>query len=98
MLLSPSSATTTFPFERTATPNGVLKPLLEPYVLPASVVTTPPGYVISLMRLKLWSPTTTLPFERTATPTGYLKLAAVPVPSVKVVLPLPASVVTTPPG
>ena len=70
--------------------------------LPASVVTTPEfgwyvDVVINRIRLLFWSTTTILPSRSTATPNGALKRAAAPVPSAKPP-PLPANVVTTPPG
>ena len=72
------SATTMAPLEGiTATPKGKLKPAAAPVPssdevpLPASVVTPPPGYVTSLMRLLPESPTTLTPLEGiTAMPNG----------------------------
>ena len=50
------------------------------------------------MRWLLWSATMTLPLLSTATPEGYENEAPAPVPSANAYDPLPASVVTTPPG
>ncbi len=50
------------------------------------------------MRLLTLSAIKMLPLASMATPTGQLKIAAVPVPSAKAPAPLPARVVTTPPG
>ena len=78
----------------TATPVGPEMPSDNP----ASVATTPEG-VTKRIRLFAVSATTITPSEgTTATPLGELKLADVPAPSAKAASPLPASVVTTPPG
>ena len=104
-LLKASHTTMTLLEGITAIPCGLLKLAAEPVPsakaalpLPASVVTTPRG-VTSRMRLFHVSATTMMPLEgSTTTPFGPLNLAAAPVPSAKVALPLPASVVTTPRG
>jgi hypothetical protein len=74
----------------TATPRGFKKlaavptPSADPgFPLPASVLTMPPGYVTSRIRLLFVSATTTIVFgeEKTATQIGLKKLAEVPTPS-----------------
>ena len=99
------SATTISPLKGiTATPDGLLKlaavPVPSAYpppLFPVSVVTTPEVGFTSRMRLLPSSATTIRPLEGiTASPAKLLKLAAVPVPSAKELLPLPASVVTAP--
>ena len=65
--------------------------------LPANVVTTPPAAILR-MRLFPESPMKTFPAVSTATPRGALKEAPVPVPSANAADPLPARVLTTPPG
>ena len=99
---APSSATTITLLDGiTATPLMPLKLAAVPRPsanverpLPASVVTMPRG-VMSRMRLLPRSLTTITPLDCiTATPCGPAKLAAVPAPSAKALVPLPASVVT----
>ncbi len=99
-----SSATITWSFASTAKPVNPRKDALVPTPslnelnpLPASVLTTPSGVTLRTRRL-LPSPTSTLPLASTATLDGELKEASVPVPSANAPTPLPASVVTTPPG
>jgi hypothetical protein len=94
----------TLPLLSTATPEGRLNEAPAPVPsanvadpLPASVVTTPPGATLR-MRWLSQSATMTLPLLSTATPKGLLNEAPAPVPSVNAYDPLPASVVTTPPG
>ena len=65
--------------------------------LPANVVTTPPAAILR-MRLFPVSEMKTFPAVSTATPRGKLKAAFVPVPSANAADPLPAKVLTTPPG
>ena len=72
-------------------------PSAKPFSLPATVVTTPPGVNLR-MRLLYQSAKKTLPMESTATPQGPHSDAPVPVPSANAAEPLPASVLTTPPG
>ena len=105
MRLLVESATTIAPSDGiTATPAGHPKladvpvPSAKAWVpLPARVLTTPLGET-TRMRLLSRSETTKAPLEgMTATPRGYLKLAAVPVPSAKAALPLPANVLAAPP-
>ena len=98
------SATNTFPLASTVTPIGALNCAAAPVSstqpaspLPASVVTTPAD-VTFRMRLLLWSATKIFPLASTVTPVGALNCAAAPVPSANPAVPLPASVVTTPPG
>ena len=100
------SSTYRLPLPSTAMPDGPLKSALAPVPsvlpardgVPASVVTTPAG-VISRMVLPFSSQTKRLPFASIVIPSGTLNRAAVPVPSVLPELPpLPAMVVTTPPG
>ena len=95
------------PLGRTSTPEGWLKRAVTPApsanpnaLLPAIVVTTPPGKVTSLKQLSSASVTTTAALDGTkATPRGVWKLAEVPIPSSGgVPAPPPASVVTTAPG
>jgi hypothetical protein len=65
--------------------------------LPTKVVTTPLGVTLRMRRLTV-SATTTVPLASTATSLGREKEAPVPVPSANASAPLPASVLTTPPG
>ena len=93
--------------ETIATPLGDAKSALVPMPSakfaaapppPASVETSPRG-VISLTALLSRSATTMTALERMmARPRGLEKDAAVPVPSTKAAIPLPASVETTPSG
>ncbi len=95
------SATITLPPASTATPimppNKASAPVpsAKPNTLPASVLTTPPGVTL---RIRMLAPTITLPLASTATPLGSENEAPLPTPLVDVRIPLPASVVTTPPG
>ena len=98
------SATNTFPPASTATPLGLLKEAAVPlpsanvaFPLPANVLTKPSD-VIFLMRLLPWSATYKLPAESKATPWGLPNFAAVGRPSAYPYAPLPAKVLTTPPG
>jgi hypothetical protein len=104
MRLFPESATYTIPLASTATPEGLKKEAATPAPsanaptpLPASVLTTPPG-VTARTRWLFVSATNKVPPEPTATPEGEKKEAPVPVPSANAGDPLPASVLTTPPG
>lgn len=66
-------------------------------VLPANVLTNLPGEIA----LTMWLPesaTNTVPVGDTATPLRVLKLASVPCPLANLLTPLPASVLTSPPG
>jgi hypothetical protein len=105
-----ASATTALPLASTATPAGLLNCALVPAPLakapqakplqpaePASEVTTPEGLTLRRRWLKE-SATSTAPLGSTATPRGELKEAAAPAPSAKAPSPLPASVLTKPPG
>jgi hypothetical protein len=92
------------PLASTATPLGLKNAAPVPLpsanafvLLPARVVTTPPGDTLR-MRLFAESATITLPLASMATPVGSLNAAPTPVPSANAYDPLPASVVTTPPG
>ena len=98
------SATMILPLRSRATPEGLENEALIPapsaYAkepLPAIVDTAPPGVTLR-MRLLSRSATMTLPLKSKATLKGLLKDAAVPVPSAYPYEPLPASVLTTPPG
>ena len=97
------SATNTLPAASTATANGVLNEAAVPVLsakagdpLPASVLTTPPGDTLRTRCPK--STTYTVPPASTATPRGSVNNAPVPAPSANPAVPLPASVLTSPPG
>ncbi|MCY1229124.1 hypothetical protein D9M72_414800 [compost metagenome] len=66
-------------------------------LLPASVVTSPVGVILRTTPPP-YSRTYRLPAASTATEMGVLKVAAVPLPSVVVFVPLPATVVTSAAG
>jgi hypothetical protein len=108
--LAVSATTIELPEARTATLRGwkklaeVPEPSERPLVQvpdtqwPASVETAPP-IPTSRMQWFALSATTMKPFDAsTATPCGWLKLAAMPTPSAKFALPLPATVETIPDG
>ena len=102
--LLPASATKMLPLAPTATPRGLSKEATAPVPsanaadpLPASVLTTPPD-VILRMRLLAWSATKILLLASMSTLLGRENEAPAPVPSANAADPLPAKVVTTPPG
>ncbi len=85
------------------TPEGQLKeadtptPLANVFVPLPIENTVPEGTTLRIL-LFLWSATKMLPLASTSAPNGMWKEAAVPVPVPKVAVPLPAMVVTAPPG
>jgi len=99
--LPPCSEKNHFPSEQTAMPYGpftvafTAPSRLDAVPLPA-IVETAPAAVTRRIRLLLKSETMIFPSAATATPRGAWNAAAVPLPSLKLAAPLPASDATSP--